>query len=329
MSAFHFTELFGIEDPRMMKMGLIAIDVDQESGYEKRDADKATISSTVQENLLLFPQGMIENDENQDNGTLFSKAWLNGFSWSCQINGVLDVKDVHKATSNWMKSRGVCTSDQLFATRSPQMMNTLFSCFRRFGSDTRLSPRSDLHKDKFNNFEEHGGLCRAWIDEPLAVRYAIRSCASKHGLDYFFMIAGSDLLMNCELLKEHCETLGQNLITCDEHMKKDPKAFKPYLAEISNYKVWLAYDNTSLAGCEDDTVRKMGAIKRSVVRTMIGVTYIHNYLLYARDVLGTEAFDLLEISESGAEVVDINDVIEDYRPVYRYFRNLALMTDMA
>ena len=331
MSAFEFADFLGIEDPRTMKLGMIAIDVDQENGYSKDVGNRLSLDNKVTDACLLFPMGMRESEEVNDNGLLFVRSWLNGMSFMCQINSVLDIRDINPNVSKWVNSRGVCSSDQIFAARSPQVMNTLFSCFKKYGSSktTRLAKKSSFVEDRFKQFEENGGLIREWVEEPLAARYAIRSTSSKHKVDYFYMISGSELLMNHEELTEKKEKIANSLLGCHEAITKDAKKFKPFVKEMEDYKVWYAYRITELAKCKDPEIEQVAKTKRGCIRTMIGVSYIYNYLMYAKSVLGVGNFDVIEIKGQNVKEVDIDEVIEAYASTYKYFRNLAFLTSLA
>ena len=329
MSDFLFTELFNIEDPRMMRLGMIAIDTDQTVGVRSGNWEKIYLDVSqfaTKDAFSLFPAGMFHNEDVGDNATLFTKAWLNGFSCIGLVNGVLPVKDVETSTSKWLNSKGIVTSDQIFATRSPHMLNTLFSCFTRYdknkGLRTRLAPKSSFDQDKFKNFEANGALDKEWIDRPLAARYAIRSCSSKHGLDYFFLIAGSDDLLDVENLLTIAEKKAAalyNIITCDGSF---------YGTDISGHGVWRSSERSDRAVSNDPVIETSYTNKRSINRLIIGVAYIYNYLQYAKNILGTESFDVLEITAKGCEVIDIDDLIDAYTPAYQYLRNITFMTKL-
>lgn len=334
MDSFYFSNYLGLEDPRLMKMGMIAIDTNQTNGYEGDAANKYTFDGTFKDSCLLFPLGMRENEDNADNGLLFMKSWLNGFSFGCQINNVLDIRDISVPVSKWLNSRGVCSSDQMFATRSPSTMNTLFSCFKRYGSKVRLAAKPGggdlIDRAKMNTFVENGCLLNAWEKEPLSTRYVIRSVGSRHNLQYLYMISGSDLIVDHEELSEQRKKLGEALVKCNEAIAKEPGKYKKYKDEMYGYKVWLAWEKTEVSNDGDVEVIQTAVDARCAVRAMIGISYIYNYLMYARNVLGPQSFDVVELSSDRTTVVDsIDDVIDAYEPTYTYLRNIGFLTNLA
>lgn len=330
MSSFKFADILEINDPRTVKLGMIAIDLDQNNGFVGTLPDKVSYDSKVIDSCLLFPMGMRENDDYSDKGLLFMMSWLNGFSYGCQVNSVIEMKDVAPEVSKWVNSRGICSSGQMFATRSPATMNTLFSCFKPYNSTKSFSHGETIDDSKASMFVKSGGIANEWVKDPLQTRYVIRSQFDKHGIDYLYLISGSATLMDHENLSDKLDSFGSTLLSCHETISKDMKNYAKYKKEIDDYKVWYAFQSTEISKISDQSKDFVDACKRkrNCIRLMIGVSYVYNYLMYAKNVLGESKFEVLKLDGPNMKIVKIDSVLDSYEPIYRYFRNLAFLTNL-
>lgn len=319
---YEFIDDFDLENPRTMLMGLIAIDINPEHGAQCNLLKKKELKNVLRQSINLFPQGMKENDDLGDNGLLFSKSWLNGFSGLCKYDGILNVKDIDAKLSKWLNSKGITSSDQIFATRSASTMNTLFSCFRKYNGD-RFVKKSTIDMSKFNNFTNSAGLLNDWKDEPLHCRYIVRSKFSKHKLDYLYLISGSEALMDHENLLSICESSVKEFL----HMNNENKDFI-----LNNYncifdgEVW---SNNGTSGSDSSVLTKVRDTMKSAIRLFVGINYIYCYSIYAKQILGTDNFDVIEFNGDVKKTIDIDQIIEAYKEPYEYIRNLSILTNLA
>ena len=332
MSSYNFANMLQINDPRSVKLGMIAIDVDQDHGFTGTIPDKISYDSKVTDSCMLFPLGLRENVEHKDKGLLFMMSWLNGFSYGCQLSGVIDMKDVHPEVSSWVNLKGVCSSGQIFTAKSPATLNSLFSCFKPYNSKTTFSHGELVDDSKISMFVKSGGIAAEWASEPLHTRYVIRSQQEKHGLDYLYLISGSLALMDHEHLSDRLESFGNSLISCHKTISENPKEYATFKKEIDDYKVWYAFKSTSLSEMKNKEAKANFITeckrKRTCIRLMIGVSYIYNYLMYAKNVLGESKFEVLKLDGQDMKVVSVDSVLDSYEPIYRYFRNLAFLTNL-
>lgn len=319
---YNFSDRFDVPNPRDCKYGLIAIDNEQKRGVYNSVYDK--YEQDIKDSFSLFPQGMKVNEMYNDNGLLFNKIWMNGFTSLSTYAGKfrLDIKDINKNTSNWLKSKGVCSSDQVFANRSPDMLHTIFSCFKFYNSNERLVEKKYCNELKLKDLCNINGVLPEWQNDPLEVRYVIRSDVQKHGFPYLFLISGKHIMLDHESMDNMREDVFDNL----KSIKEYTDTYK--LETVRGLGIWYPY-NTLNFSFQDNEISKKIQIKRSIMRMITGVSYIYNYLTYTKRYLENNLFEIIEYNGEETNIISIDEVISRYEPSYKYFRNLVFMTDLA
>lgn len=330
------TQTLGINCSMTMLFGGTILDTDPTAGYDQSEMEtvrKPSIRSPIAA-LNLYPEAIgVERDSGvkDEENLALAATWNNGFIPFSR--GLPDPENMSRSCQTYLKTQNIVTTDQAILSRPDGWMEALFWHFQWYGSKgERIIDEEFVKESIVGKLVQQGLVCRKWAYNPVSVRYMVRIKSDDDEIpDYVYFIGGSDDLINDDLkvaIKKIQSDYKEATHFFEESAKSTNKTaseigFRSDLSDPKN--TWVAFNsgNETEEMVSAPITKARLAFKR-MSRTIQGIFYIRNYLLYAKDFLCVDS--LVEVDYNKKKKfnkVDIKEVLERYEDAYQYCKNLC------
>jgi len=332
------SEVLGVNHLKTAVMGGTIIDVDEDAGYTTKGWQMSALRRPEQvvdcpnNALLIYPA--IEQAERENGGKedmrVMGSLWINGFI--PHSRALVDPDNATRATATTMFKFGLVTVDQLFKSRSDDILATFCTFFKWYGGsdDDRILPKEFADPSCIGKNVRRGMVCSKWAIKPIPVRYVVKIRGDSGSRDSVYFVGGSD-----ELISDDMDSLSAsigNMYNTARNLRSSaykagniPNDVK-YCDDLSNpQKVWYEYDEEDFSdSLRNHDLTKARLMMKKINRTLQGVIYIRNYFHYAKRFLKVKkvADFNLKVSSTPRET-DIDEIINRYENIYQYIRNIC------
>jgi hypothetical protein len=332
------SDVLGVNNLKTAVMGGTVIDVEENSGYTSKGGQMSALRRPEQvvdspnSALMVYPsieQAELENG-GQGDMRVMGSMWVNGFI--PHSRGLLEPDNATRAAATTMFKFGLVTVDQLFKSRSDDILTTFCTFFKWYGGtdEDRILPKEMATDSCIGKNVKRGMVCSKWAIKPLPIRYVVKIRGDSSSRDLVYFVGGSE-----ELLSDDMDSLAASIGS----MFKTAKILRSNVEKVGNIpndvkycdelmnpqKVWYEYDEDDFSdSLKSHDLTKARLLMKRINRTIQGVIYIRNYFHYAKRYLKIKkvADFNLKVCSTPTEV-DIDTVINRYEDIYQYVRNLC------
>lgn len=337
------SQIFGLKSAKTVTLGATIIDTDvMSSGYTIKGNAMSQVRSPNQvvscpkDALVVYPAiEQAERDNKKASFLTMAPMWVNGFI--PYTRSVIDARNASKESAAIMAKFGMVSTDMNFNSRSDEQLNTLFTFFKYYGGSDdadRIVPKESADDTSIGKNIRMGLVCTKWSVKPISIRYVIKQRGNDATRDYLYLVGGSD-----ELLSDNPDKIISSTIASlfkDIHANIEAGKTVPVPgggnartitsnADLSDpNRVWWEMDDNVKEDILEHPYSKAYLSMKRLNRTVQGVIYIRNYMVYAKKFLKIEKVADFNMTKSKtAAEVSIDTVINRYENIYQYVKNIC------